>query len=162
MAGVPAPRLASAMDTTRAVPRRAVLAGVGAGAGLVVLAACSSSPPTGTGNTDGDGGGGGGSATLAPGQALAPLTDVPVGGSVVVTVDGVPVVVAQPTDGDVRAFSAVCTHERCTVASEGAELACPCHGSRFDAATGDVLRGPARAPLAAISVAVDGAQVVTA
>lgn len=143
------------MDLTAPLPRRTVLAGAGAGAGLVVLAACSSGSP-------GSGGGGGG-ATLAPGETLTALADVPVGGAVVVTVADLPVVVAQPTAGEVVAFSAVCTHQGCTVApGSGTQLDCPCHGSRFDAATGQVLRGPAQEPLPAVPVALDGADVVTA
>lgn len=44
------------------------------------------------------------------------------------------------------ALSAVCTHLGCTVARSGAELTCPCHGSRF-AVNGANLTGPAARPL---------------
>ena len=38
--------------------------------------------------------------------------------------------------------------------TDASELYCPCHGARFDASTGAVLRGPARDPLPSITVAV--------
>ena len=41
-------------------------------------------------------------------------------------------------------FSSTCPHLGCRInQSEGGEIVCPCHGSRFDA-RGEVLRGPAR------------------
>jgi len=49
-------------------------------------------------------------------------------------------------DGEITAHSLVCTHLGCTLAENGAEFACPCHGSRFDE-NGAVLAGPAQKPL---------------
>jgi cytochrome b6-f complex iron-sulfur subunit len=92
--------------------------------------------------------------------ALAKLADVPVGGAVAAQGPGGPIIVAQPTAGQVVAHSAVCTHAGCMVAPAGAQLACPCHGSIFDAFTGAVVRGPATAPLAAVPVKVSGQDVV--
>jgi len=68
--------------------------------------------------------------------------------------------VAQPTAGTVVAFSAVCTHLGCTVTPKGKELDCPCHGSVYDAFTGQVITGPASRPLPSIPVAVRSGQVV--
>jgi Rieske Fe-S protein len=66
-------------------------------------------------------------------------------------------------DGDIRAFSAVCTHQGCTVATVAdGVISCPCHGSRFDAATGAVVGGPATRPLPVVPVEVrDGVVVAT-
>jgi len=47
-----------------------------------------------------------------------------------------------------RAFSTSCTHAGCRLGREqGGFLACGCHGSRFDAATGQPIMGPAYKPL---------------
>ena len=51
------------------------------------------------------------------------------------------------TDG-VVAFSTVCTHAGCRIGkSNSGILQCGCHGSRFDAATGKPVNGPAIHPL---------------
>ncbi len=91
---------------------------------------------------------------------IAALADVPVGGSIDATINGAPALIAQPTAGQVVAFSAICTHQQCVVAAAGTEFDCPCHGSKFDAATGDVINGPALEPLSAIRVAVSGDRIV--
>lgn len=63
------------------------------------------------------------------------------------------VAVHRSSDGVLRAVSAVCTHEGCTVAWNNGERTwdCPCHGSIF-AADGTVLHGPAMTDLARRSV----------
>ena len=94
------------------------------------------------------------------GADVAALADVPVGGSIDATINGAPALIAQPTAGQVVAFSAICTHQQCVVAAAGSEFDCPCHGSKFDAATGDVINGPALEPLSAIPVAVSGDRIV--
>jgi Rieske Fe-S protein len=130
--------------------RRSLLVAGGAGLAAVALTACSGSPVP---EVDGVGQGG----------TIVALADVPVGGVYEVAVDGRRVLVAQPTAGTVVAFDATCPHQGCTVrATEGGPLACPCHGSEFDPATGDVLQGPAREPLARFGVTVSGADVVLA
>jgi Rieske Fe-S protein len=98
----------------------------------------------------------------ALGEDIAALADVPVGGSIDASIKGEPALIAQPTAGQVVAFSAICTHQQCVVAAAGNEFHCPCHGSMFDAATGDVLQGPALEPLSAIAVAVSGDRIVAA
>ena len=73
-----------------------------------------------------------------------------------------PVVLAQPTAGNIVCFSAVCPHQGCAVGAAGKEYDCPCHGSKFNAETGAVLAGPAVTGLTAIKVKVSGDSVVTA
>jgi Rieske Fe-S protein len=93
-----------------------------------------------------------------PGQAgdpLASLDSVPSGGGVVL--DGV--VLTRSAGGDVHAFSAVCTHQGCTVGVSGGVIACPCHGSRFDPDTGAVTHGPAARPLPPVGVVVRNGKV---
>jgi thiosulfate dehydrogenase [quinone] large subunit len=62
--------------------------------------------------------------------------------------DGQPDIVVRLSDGRLVAHSAVCTHAGCTVAYQGGQIVCPCHGSRFNAQTGAVINGPAVTPLA--------------
>ncbi|OLT50550.1 Rieske (2Fe-2S) protein [Cellulosimicrobium sp. CUA-896] len=142
--------------------RRAVLAGSGAGAALAVLAACGGSPPSGTATGGATGSGSAGDGAVAAGEVLARADDVPVGGAVGVTVDGSQLLVTQPEEGTFAAFSAVCTHQGCTVAPGEGELVCPCHASRYDLATGAVLTGPAPSPLPEVAVTVESGQVVSA
>ena len=134
--------------------RRSVLIGTAAAAGVGVLAACSPSGGSPSGATTQPGG---------PTGGLVALADVPVGGAVSATnAAGEPVIIAQPEAGTVVGFSAICTHQGCTVAPDGTELKCPCHGSVFEAATGTNIDGPAPRPLDAFDVKVDGDQVVEA
>ena len=98
-----------------------------------------------------------GPATTAPsGTALGPASDVPVGGSASFTdpSSGDPGLVIQAKAGKFVAFDAVCPHAGCTVAyaPSAGVIACPCHGSEFDAATGAVLRGPAASGLTPIKM----------
>lgn len=99
------------------------------------------------------------SAASAAGDAIAAST-VPVGGGTVL--ESLKVVVTQPTDGDFKAFSAVCPHQGCLVdAVADGTINCPCHGSKFDIATGEVKAGPATTGLTAkaVSVTADGITV---
>jgi len=56
-------------------------------------------------------------------------------------------------DGEIEAHSLVCTHLGCTLAENGAEFDCPCHGSRFDD-NGVVLAGPAQKPLKTLRIEI--------
>jgi Rieske Fe-S protein len=91
---------------------------------------------------------------------LASVDDVPAGGGLILSDANVVLI----RDGEsIRAFSATCTHQQCTVASvQNGRIACACHGSVFDAATGAVVNGPAQRPLPSISVSVVDGSIVTA
>jgi Rieske Fe-S protein len=55
-----------------------------------------------------------------------------------------------------KVFSNKCTHAGCRINQEiDGQLVCPCHGSRYDAATGKVLQGPAGLPLSLIPFITD-------
>jgi Rieske Fe-S protein len=75
---------------------------------------------------------------------------------------GSPAVLFKSKTG-VYAYSAVCTHEGCTVQYNSASknLQCACHGAVFDPGKdGTVVTGPTNKPLPKIKVAVEGAWIV--
>ncbi|WP_025157560.1 ubiquinol-cytochrome c reductase iron-sulfur subunit [Leifsonia aquatica] len=128
-----------------------------AGAGTLLLAACTPGGAGGSGSGSGSGGSGsGGSGSGSGGTTTVALSSIPVGSAVSASIGSAPIVVSQPSAGKVVAFSAVCTHQGCTVAPQGKEFDCPCHGSTFDAATGAVINGPARDPLPQLKATVSG------
>lgn len=138
----------------RPASRRAVVGGVlGAGVGVPLLAACGSS---GDGGSDSDSGGGSGdSGSTTSAGPVTTTGEVPVGGGVIL--GGEKVVVTQPTEGEFKAFTAVCPHQQCLVTSvKDEEIDCSCHGSRFSITDGSVLNGPATEPLAEMKVSVEG------
>ena len=95
------------------------------------------------------------------GAALASTSDVPVGGCFVVAASKI--VLTQPTEGDFKAFTAVCTHQGCLVESstEG-DIPCPCHGSKFSLEDGSPQAGPAGSALDAVEITVDGDSITQA
>jgi Rieske Fe-S protein len=144
--------------TDNAVPRRSVVALAGAGVAVPLLAACGSNnnqvagdpntpAPTATGT-----GTGGGSA----GTPLGATSAIPVGGGAVFASESV--VVTQPTKGQFKCFSSICTHAGCAVAA-GATLDCPCHGSKFSITDGSVLQGPAATALPEKQITVSGGEI---
>lgn len=151
------------------VSRRDVLRSAGAAgaavAGAGALAACGSSSTTSASSAASAAGSAASAAATKAATAASSAgvgttvakADVPVGGGKIVGKS----VVTQPTAGQFKAFSAVCTHEGCLVSSvENSQILCFCHHSAFDAATGAPVSGPARSPLPPKSVTASGDNLV--
>jgi len=135
----------------RTVIRAAGIAGVGV-VGVGSLAACGGDAKNKAADTVG-------SVTDAAKGAIK-AAEIPVGGGKVFP--ATKTVITQPTSGQFKAFTAVCTHRGCIVATVAdGTINCPCHGSKYDIATGEVKNGPATKGLAAKSVSVgdDGIKV---
>ncbi|UAL31635.1 Rieske (2Fe-2S) protein [Nocardioides rotundus] len=140
------------------VNRRQVVGGVAAlGVGAPLLAACGSDSAGGGESADTPSGGsadsGGGASTSGSGGELA-TADVPEGGGVIL--EDSETVVTQPSAGEFKAFSSICTHQGCAVTKVATTIDCPCHGSKFSISDGSVVAGPASKPLPEKSVTVDG------
>jgi Rieske Fe-S protein len=148
--------------------RRTVLVAAGALGVVAALAGCEAygdtgaqtevaqgtGAPTDAGATPGAGGAGSGGGTV-----LGPVSGIPVGGGQVF--GDQQVVVTQPQAGTIKAFTAVCTHQGCTVANvTGGTINCTCHGSKFDINTGAVVNPPAPRPLKAVTVTVAEGQIL--
>ncbi|MFG3283478.1 Rieske (2Fe-2S) protein [Streptomyces sp. NPDC048111] len=154
------------MEAEAVNSRRTVLMAAGA-AGAAALTGCS-----------GSGGGGDAAATPAAspsasapsgapsaspgqsspsagaGQVLARTSDIPVGGGKVFADQKV--VVTQPQAGTFKGFSAICTHQGCTVSTVAdGTIDCPCHGSKYRITDASVAQGPAQRPLPARRITVD-------
>ncbi len=151
------------------VQRRTILTAGGLVLAGGALAACGGADSTATEATTGAPATGAASApaTGAPAAttpvagALASVSEIPVGGGVIVPEP--PIVITQPVAGTFKAFTAICPHQGCLV-SEVAEneIVCPCHGSLFSAEDGAVVQGPAVQGLTAASIAVQGDSIVLA
>jgi Rieske Fe-S protein len=161
----------------KATPRRAVLKSAAvAGIALPFLAACGSdngddtsggsasqtpaggsgSPPSSTDDETAGGNGGGNAGGNSGGSdAIATTSEVPEGGGVILDDPGI--VITQPSSGEFKGFSPICTHQGCTVGSvSDGTINCPCHGSQYSIEDGSVVAGPAPSPLPAMKIAVKG------
>ena len=158
------PTADAAADARTPNRRQVLLTGGVVAAAAAVTAACGSS------SSSTDAAGAPAASTLAASTPAASpsspaasgiqvaTSDVPVGGGKVL--DKEQIVVTQPTAGTFKAFTAVCTHQGCTVAGvANGTITCPCHGSTFSATDGSVTGGPAPTALAAIPVTVSGTTV---
>jgi len=164
----------SQVDTEGAsTTRRAMLAGVGAIGASALLAAC------GTDEGDSSLVGGDGGAPDSTGGAAAPTTGAPTtgapeanggatSGTKLSAISDIPkdggkifedkqVVVTQPAAGEFKCFTAICTHQQCTVTKvRNGKITCDCHGSQFSIEDGSVKRGPATKGLKEVTIKVEG------
>lgn len=145
--------------------RRTVLQATGMLATAGVLAACGSSgapedaASSASGESPSEESQGADATGGSTGSALAQTSDVPVGGGIILAEPAV--VITQPTEGDVKAFTAICPHQGCLVSEVvDNQIICPCHGSRFSAQDGSVIEGPAMQGLTSAGIAVEGGSVV--
>ena len=87
------------------------------------------------------------STAEAPKGPSVATSKVPVGGGVIL--EDADFVITQPSKGTYKAFSKICTHQGCPVASvENGVIHCNCHGSEFSIKDGSVAKPPAPKPLA--------------
>lgn len=136
---------AAADSSARVFSRRATLI-TGAVASGALLASCAEgdsdvTPPEGS---------------VEMGAASA----VGVGKAAKLTHGSTTVIVSQPSAGEYKAFSTVCTHQGCQVqVQDSNRIVCPCHGSEFAVADGSVVHGPAESPLASYPVQEKGGKI---
>ncbi len=150
--------------------RRTLLTGAGAVGLTAALTGCAAYGDTGTDTAPpaatGTGAATGASADGAPaggggGGGFAKTSDIPVGGGKIF--EDQKIVVTQPTAGQFKCFTAVCTHAGCVVGDvSGGTINCPCHGSRFKVADGSVAAGPASKALKAVAITVTGDAITKA
>jgi Rieske Fe-S protein len=142
------------------IDRRTLVGGMVAAGATVTLAACAAEPEQARTTPP--------SATVdqqpeeSTGEILlGAASDVMVGSGKKFPIDSMlTILVTQPRAGEFKAFSATCTHSGCIVNGvEDGQIACGCHGARFNVETGAVEAGPARTALGKITVEVRGADL---
>jgi len=105
---------------------------------------------------------GAGGSNLPPGAVkLGPGSRLPAGQATTYSdpADGSPDILIRDSGGDLRAFSAVCTHAGCTVGYQGGVIVCPCHGGEYSAETGEVIAGPPPSGLVERRVLESGGEI---
>src|SRR5687767_6725495 len=96
-------------------------------------------------------------------MTVAKTADINPGELVAFEVEGVHIAVAN-ADGRFFAIDDTCTHEQCSLATEGTldgtVVTCGCHGAQFDVTTGAVLAPPATEPVRVYLLHVDQGNLV--
>lgn len=157
--------------TDAGITRRHTLTGAAVvGAGLPFLTACGDDGGTATDPAASPSASDSASSPATPSEtastaasepaadALTSTGDVPKGGGRIFADEKV--VVTQPTAGEFKCFTAVCTHQGCVVSSvDGGSINCACHGSRFSITDGSVETGPATSALDEVAISVQGKSI---
>jgi Rieske Fe-S protein len=127
-----------------------------AAAALAGLSSCTNyganQAPTGGGSSVGGGAAGGSTIT-------AKTADIPVGGGKIFVDKNLNqhAVITQPSEGEFKAFTSICTHAQCDVSEVTTTINCrACHGSQFSITDGSVVKQPAPGPLAAKTIKLEG------
>ena len=99
-----------------------------------------------------------------PGEGLVrcgSLSSLPVGDARFVPHGESPIFVVRPSDKELIALPAVCTHMRCILKwnRAGKSFLCPCHAGSFDQ-SGNVISGPPPRPLLQLRAEVHSDEIV--
>lgn len=137
--------------------RRGVLRGAAVAAGAVLASVA--------GNTLAKGDVPMNAAAKKSGKKIVKLASLKVGKTKnFIAANGAPAVLFRTKNG-VFAYSAICTHQGCTVdySPQYKALLCPCHGAMYDPfSNAKVLSGPTNRPLDKVKVSVSGNWIVQA
>ena len=140
------------------ISRRTVIMNAGlAAAAIAGLSSCTnygSGPVTEPSAAATSGGATGGASNGAGNGLTATAADIPVGSGKIFP--DAQTVITQPEAGEFKAFSSICTHQACPVATVTDTINCDCHGSKYSITDGSVLNPPAPQPLPAKTIKVDG------
>jgi len=93
---------------------------------------------------------------------VASKDEIPVGKMKLVEENGTPSLLANVA-GEYYAIGNKCTHRSCKLSSgtlEGEIVKCPCHGSKFNVKTGEVMHGRAYKPEPKYTVKVEKDQLL--
>lgn len=90
------------------------------------------------------------------------INDIPPGSMKTVFVRGKKIAVAN-MDGEFFAIDDTCSHEECSLGSEGFldgnVVICGCHGATFDVTNGDVLSLPATQPVKSYKTKIENNEI---
>lgn len=86
--------------------------------------------------------------------------ELAVGESASVAVSGETYLLWRKDEETVLAYTAVCTHQGCTVGVTKKDFKCPCHGSEYSHDDGSAVVGPATKPLARFAAEIKGTDVL--
>jgi Rieske Fe-S protein len=136
------------------ISRRTLIMNAGlAAAALAGLSSCTNygtgpvSEPSAAATSEAPTGGAGNALT-------ATAADIPIGSGKIFP--DAETVITQPKKAEFKAFSSICTHQACPVATVTDTINCDCHGSKYSINDGSVINPPAPKPLPPKTIKVDG------